>query len=368
MQMSEQKQSRTEVKTPPEPKLHRTLMEDLRTGNLPATLRQDLQETYKFYLDDERRDSLSDMGPFKRWMIATWWLLKSMFLKLSPTRRIMLVIGLVIALGGMPDQGGQILFGLLTVLFVLFLELKDKLLAQDELQAGRAVQLSLMPQRHPTLPGWESWLYSHPANDVGGDLVDFLYVERDRLGISLGDVAGKGLPAALLMAKLQATLRSLIPLADSLDALGKEVNRIFCRDGLPDRFASMVYLEVEAYSNTVRFLNAGHLPPLILRADGVDTLSRGTPALGLTPASRYREESVTLAFGDMLVLYSDGLVEARDEDGNFYDDRRLRRLLPHLRELSPEAAGARILAEIEAFIGEAPTTDDLSIVILKRTV
>jgi hypothetical protein len=365
--MPEPRKTTTEIPIAEEPKLHQTLMEDIRTGNLPATLRKDLQETYQFYLDEDRRESLQDMGAFKRWLIATWWLIKSMFLKLSPTRRIMLVVGLIIAIAGMPEQGGQILLGLMTVLFVLFLELKDKLLAQDELLAGRAVQLSLMPERHPSLPGWETWLFSRPANDVGGDMVDFLHVERNRLGLSLGDVAGKGLPAALLMAKLQATLRALVPLADSLDALGRETNRILCRDGLPDRFASLVHLEISGDSNKVRLLNAGHLPPLILREDRIETMPRGAPAFGLTPASRYEEHTVELEYGDMLVVYSDGLTEARDEQGDFYGERKLRRFLPHIRGLSPETAGARLLAEIETFVGEAKVTDDLSIILLKRT-
>jgi len=359
--------TQTETKTDDEPKLHKTLMEDLRTGNLPATLKRDLQDTYQFYLDEGHRESLQDMGNFKKWFMSTMWLIKSMFLKLSPTRRIILILGLVIALAGMPDQGGQILFGLLSVLFVLFLELKDKLLAQDELQAGRVVQLALMPEHHPTMPGWETWLYTRPANDVGGDLVDYIFVEKERMGLALGDVAGKGLPAALLMAKLQATLRSLVPLADSLDALGREVNRILCRDGLPDRFASLAYLEVTSHSDTVRLLNAGHLPPLILRADGIDTLKRGAPALGLTPASTYVEEVVEMTPGDMMVLFSDGLVEARDEHGSFYGDRQLRRFLTHIRALSTETAGARLLAEVDAFVGEARATDDLSIILLKRT-
>src|SRR5512138_3275825 len=96
---------------------------------------------------------------------------------------------------------------------VLMLELKDKLLARSELEAGRTVQLALMPDRPPVVPGWDIWLYSRSANDVGGDLVDYLQIDPQRLGVMLGDVAGKGLPAALLMAKLQATLRALVSTA-----------------------------------------------------------------------------------------------------------------------------------------------------------
>ncbi len=360
---------RIRVDAPPRetPKIRQTLMEDMRSSDLPTTLRKDLQETYQFYLDEDRRRHLAELGPLQRWALTAFWFSHSLFFKLTPNRRVLLVLGLLLAMIGMPDNGGQVLFGLVAVLLVLVLELKDKLVAQDELLAGRAVQLSLMPAENPSIPGWDTWIYTHPANDVGGDLVDYLHVDNRRLGLALGDVAGKGLPAALLMAKLQATVRALVPLADSLDALGDEINRIFVRDGLPNRFASLFYMEVEPDSGTVRFLNAGHLPPLVGRTDGVDTLSRGAPALGLTGKTRYREDQAELEQGDLLVLYSDGLTEARNEEGEFFGDTRLKRLIPRLRNLSASTAGARLLAEIEDFVGDAIRSDDLSVVILKRT-
>ena len=360
---------RLRVDQPPReaPKIRQTLMEDIRASDLPTTLRKDLKETYQFYLDEDRRRHLAELGPVQRWALTAFWFSHSLFFKLTPNRRVLLVLGLLLSMIGVPDNAVQMLLGFVAVLLVLVLELKDKLVAQDELLAGRAVQLSLMPAESPSIPGWETWIYTRPANDVGGDLVDFLHVDNSRLGLALGDVAGKGLPAALLMAKLQATVRALVPLADSLDVLGDEINRIFVRDGLPNRFASLFYMEVEPDSNTVRLLNAGHLPPLIGRADGVETLSRGAPALGLTDKSRYTEDRAELTRGDLLLLYSDGLTEARNEEGEFYGDAQLKRLIPRLRNLSASTAGARLLAEIDDFVGDAVPSDDLSIVILKRT-
>ncbi|MCH8962050.1 MAG: SpoIIE family protein phosphatase, partial [Bacteroidetes bacterium] len=146
---------------------------------------------------------------------------------------------------------------------------------------GRAVQFALMPKQHPTLPGWETWLFTRPAKEVGGDLVDYLAINEDRLGLALADVAGKGLGAAMFMAKLQSTLRAIAPNFERLSDLGAAVNQIFIRDGLPGRFISLVYLEIEPEAGQVRLLNAGHLPPLVVHADSIEEMPKGAPALGL---------------------------------------------------------------------------------------
>jgi len=125
--------------------------------------------------------------------------------------------------------------GFVILLVILLLELKDKLVATDELAVGRAVQIAMLPRDNPVVSGWEIWLYTHPANEVGGDLVDYIKMDSDRWGIAIGDVAGKGLGAAMLMSKLQATLRALAPGFQELSDLGSEVNRIIYRDGLRNR-------------------------------------------------------------------------------------------------------------------------------------
>ena len=134
------------------------------------------------------------------------------------------------------------------------------------------------------------WIHTHPANDVGGDLVDYLPVGEGRLGLSLGDVAGKGLGAALFMAKLQATLRALAPGRESIPALGAKLSGIFDRDGLPNRFTSLVYLEIASDSGEIRFLNAGHMPPLHLTAAGITELPRGGAALGILKQATFTEQ------------------------------------------------------------------------------
>jgi len=366
MIMTDTKTKHAEKPTEESRKIGKTLMEDIRSSDLPRTLRQDLQETYHFYLDDDSKAQLSGMGQFQRWMYTSFWLMKSLFLKLSPNRRVMLLIGLFLAVNGAMGDNLMVFAGFLVLLLVLVLELKDKLMAQDELTAGRTVQMALMPDENPALPGWETWLYTRPANDVGGDLVDYLRISGERLGLALGDVAGKGLPAALFMAKLQATLRAVAPGHQDLSELGTEINEIFRRDGLPNRFASLVYLEIKPDEDRVRVLNAGHLPPMIVHDGAVEELPRGAPALGLMAGAPYREQEALLSRGDLLLVCSDGITEARNQAGAFFGEERLKKLLRSLHNVSLETAGQRLLNEVDRFVGDARPSDDLSIVLLKR--
>ncbi|MFQ5627742.1 MAG: PP2C family protein-serine/threonine phosphatase [bacterium] len=357
-------------------KLGKTLREDFKRGDFRRTVRRDFKELKEFFLDDQRRDRLANMGWFKRWFFMFVWLLKSLFLKLTPARRLLLLAGVVLILisGSTGYQGEDVQFnsdsaiaGGLFILFVLMLELKDKLLAHQELETGRAVQRALMPEESPEMPGWSLWLFTRPANDVGGDLVDFQRMYNDRFGAALGDVAGKGLGAALFMARLQATLRALSPDFRSLAELGAKLNQIFYRDGLANKFASLVYLDFQSQSALVRVLNAGHFPPLVIKSDGtIEEMSKGAMALGISANAAYTEQEIALAGGDLLLIYSDGVTEARNTDGEFFGEQRLREMLPALTGMTPKQAGEIVLTEVDRFIDDARANDDLSLVVLKR--
>jgi sigma-B regulation protein RsbU (phosphoserine phosphatase) len=252
------------------------------------------------------------------------------------------------------------------ILFILMLELKDKLLAKEELEAGRAVQNALMPPRSPEVPGWRLWLYTRSANEVGGDLVDFVRIHDRRYGVAVGDVAGKGLRAALMTAKLQATLNALVSESSSLRTFIAKLNRIFCRDCLPNLFASLLFVEFRADSGKVRLVNAGHLPPLLVRGSNVTPLQKGGVALGLMPATRFTEQSLNLRKNDLLFIYSDGLTDAQNEAGEFFGEQRLLGLLSALKDSSADQIGEALITHVNRFMGEARAADDLSIAILKR--
>jgi serine phosphatase RsbU (regulator of sigma subunit) len=365
----------------PEPKLLHTLSRDVRDVavgvrrvGFRATIRRSFSELEGFYLSTHRQTRLAGMRPLRRWLFLSAWLLKSLILKLTPTRRVLLLIAFFLmwqsSLDITRDHFRLVvdvgLSGVVVLLMVLMLELKDKLLARTELEAGRTVQLALMPDRAPVLAGWDIWLYTRSANDVGGDLVDYLQIEPRKLGVMLGDVAGKGLPAALLMAKLQATLRALVSGAASLGALGDEVNRILCRDGLPNRFATLVYLEIAPGSGHVQLLNAGHMPPIAVRHSHVEEMPRGSMALGMMPAALFAGHEIELQPGEMLVVYSDGITEAMNASEEFFGEERLRAAVSLAPPVTAALAGANILAAVDTFVGDARVHDDMSLVILKH--
>jgi serine phosphatase RsbU (regulator of sigma subunit) len=372
----------SESGTPPEPPLLHTLGQDARhiwndvhrTG-LRRTVDRTFVDLKEFYLSDHTRDRLVGMRKSRRGIYLAGWLLKSLFLKLTPARRVLLALSFVLMwqATNLQSRGDTTeisihfpFLAIVTLLLILMLELKDKLLAREELEAGRFVQRALMPDRSPAIPGWDVWLFTRSANDVGGDLVDCLPVGEQRFGIVLGDVAGKGLPAALLMAKLQSTLRALATEENSLAELGHKMNRILCRDGLPNRFATMVYLDVGAGSGSVRMLNAGHPPPLVLRGAVLEELPNGSMALGMFSEAVFSEQRVDLADGNVLIVFSDGLTEAMSNNDEFFGDERLRARLPSLAGMSAEALGTRVVAAVDEFVGDRRPHDDLSLVVLRR--
>ncbi|GAB4379623.1 MAG: hypothetical protein Kow0042_29190 [Calditrichia bacterium] len=351
------------------PKFSKTVWEDFRRPDIRRSLRKDLREIKDFYLDSQRRERLQGMHRLKRWMLTSWWLLKEMFFRLTALRRVLFILGIVFILisGNTGEDSRNVAFiGATLLVIILMLELKDKLLARDELETGRRIQQALMPEPSPPVPGWDVWLFTRPANEVGGDLVDFMQINSDQYSISVGDVAGKGLGAALFMARLHATLHALLPDFQSLAELGSKINQIFYRDRMPDRFASLLSLQLESASGRIRILNAGHIPPLVVRRNALEELPKGSPALGLAATSFYQEQEVELNPGEFLIVYSDGITEARNEAQEFFGEQRLRDILKQATGLSAQELGEHIVESVDRFKGEGKAFDDLSLVVLKR--
>lgn len=357
-----------------EPKLRNTIKEDFKAGGFFRTLKRDFKELKEFYISEEKHRRLSEMNRVKYIFVFWWWILKSMILKLTPLRRIILIIGFILLLlpQDLSTNNKKVTISLETgylgcicIVFVLMLELKDKLLAHDELEAGRKIQNALMPEENPPFSGWSLMLFTRSANEVSGDLVDFISIEPNKAGMLLSDVAGKGLKAALLTTKLQATVRSFV--SDlALSKLVSKVNEIFYRDSLKNIFASLIYLEIEENSGTLKYANAGHLPPLLVNDSGIKELEKGDMALGLMKGVDYTEKVLELKSGDFFFAYSDGLTEARNESGFFYGSERMLNNLKDLRKYSSREIGKAILEDVDKFIGDNNTSDDLSLLIVKR--
>ncbi len=352
-----------------------TVLKDVQRGDFWKTLRRDLKEITEFYIDEEHRVNLNKKRKVFQWLFLSYNILKSLILKLTPTRRILLVLSLIFfsiqsdAL--VKDQVRlQINFqglGYLILLIILALELKDKLLARDEIEVGRKVQLALLPEKNPLIPGWDIFMMTRPANDIGGDLVDYLSLNNNRWALCLADVSGKGIGAALLMSKLQATIRAIAPSARSIKQFGEQLNTIFYRDCLNTSFASLLYFEIGKNAGQIRILNAGHLPPFIISGGKLIELPQGSAALGLQSKTSYEEQSVTLQTGDLMFVYSDGLIEAKNEKDEFYGENQLRQLINQFKSSSPRYIAEEILKAVAAFVGDRSYHDDLSMVIAKRT-
>lgn len=347
-----------------------TLRGDIERGDFFRTLGEEARELREFYIGEEKRTELKNMSPIRRWIVFSWWLLKSMFFKLTPARRILLTVGIVLSLSSTTTDGNnnaKLLAGIIALLLVLMLELKDKLLAHSELREGRAIQRAMQPDPSPAVQGWRIWLYTIPANEVCGDINDFFRFNGNLYGIATGDVAGKGLGAALLMAKIQALLRAFAPDIPGLEDLAAKINDILLRDRIPTRFASLLILQFAPESGLVRYLNAGHMPPLIVSQHGIADLGKGNAAIGLASGAGFKQKEFTLAPGDTLVLYSDGITEAENRNGESYGVERLQAACRTACNLEARAFGESLVAGVEAFVGECRRKDDISVVILQRT-
>lgn len=353
-----------------------TIKEDLKRGDFFSSLSLDWFELKDFFITEDRKVRMEKMSFFVRFFMIPYWLIKSLFLKLNPARRILLLIGFILILMTnsiqvRAEDAAQISFqtilpGVLVILFVLMLELKDKLLAKNQLEAGRTVQHAMMPDKNPVIPGWDIWIYSRPANDVGGDLIDYMKMEEKKHGLSIGDVSGKGLGAALFMVKLQSTLRAIISDYSSLEKFAAKLNNIFYRDTDKKNFASMIYLEAKDNCNEIRLVNCGHMPPMIIEGKSVIELPKTSPAIGLMDSAEFKEQKLRIESGSILLLYSDGLPEAKDEFGNFYGDERMRRYIPKISHLDATLFGEKLLDRIFSFIQAAPAHDDMSLIVLKK--
>ena len=350
------------------PRLRQTFLNDIKQGGFFTTLRREWKEIRDFYIDDERIEKLSDMGRLRRWLYFAFWLMKSLFLKLTPARRLLLLLAIIFSAQWNQTGAfsGNLFFAGLLLLFILMLELKDKLLAKEELDAGRSVQFALMPETMPRVAGWDIWLYSQPAREVGGDMVDCITVNANRYALALGDVAGKGLGAALFMARLQAVLRALAPDYEKPARLIEKINIIFHRDRMPNSFASLFYLELQPDSDMVKYVNAGHLPPIVLRQKIFKELEKGQPALGLMDHTKYTERSFRMKKGEILLVYSDGLSEAKTEQNEFFGERRIRDILGLYAHSSAQDIGRHLLLAVKQFINDSALSDDLSLLIVKK--
>ena len=240
---------------------------------------------------------------------------------------------------------------------------------QREQDEARLIQRALLPTTLPVLEGIRIAAMWNPASGFGGDCYDVIRFntgaagDPERVGVTIADVAGKGLPAALLMSNLQAAVRAFASDAATPQQVATSVNRLLCRNIAVGKFVTFCYLVIDRARGLVTFANAGHNPPLLVRGNGVaERLMTGGMVLGVMPDATYEQHEARIAAGDRLVLYTDGMIEAENGAGEDYGEMRLSEVAAANRHLTPQEMLDAIFADVSGFSNGA-FLDDATLIV-----
>jgi hypothetical protein len=355
------------------------ITEGLELSQLWKQFKSDAQASYRFYERDFGRKS---QAPHPNKVLNTiqefsWAVLE----KLSPARRVFLLVALIVLFfGGIGfhyvDHAGETrgfafdfrLYGGLMLFVLLMLEVADRVVMKRDLEIARDIQKWLLPANPPQVPGLTLAFATRPANTVAGDYYDVFPRPgfEDRYLIAVADVAGKSIPAALLMATFQASLKTLSVTPCSLEELVAGMNHYACtnsQEGL--RFTTAFIAEFEVASRALTYINAGHNVPILHRSAGVvERLTSGGLPLGILATARYNVGKIALQSGDRLTIFTDGLVEAENNLAEEFGEQRLLDILQTASAPTPHEMLSRIMAGLDAFVGETPQHDDVTCMLI----
>lgn len=250
----------------------------------------------------------------------------------------------------------------------LFKTAIEKQRMEDELKIAREIQQGLLPEKLPSIAQFDIAALTISSKEVGGDYYDVITRKKDEYVLAIGDVSGKGTPAALLMANVQAALRALVPLCSSVAETTGQINDLTCsntRGG--SRFITFFWGILDAQTRQFRYTNAGHNPPYVLRKNGMmEKLEEGGLILGIfKTVTPYAEASVTFLPGDVLVMYTDGVSEAMNQNNEQFTEERLEGVLKESTNLSAKEIIQKIQKELEIHTRATPQSDDITLLVLK---
>ena len=340
----------------------------------------DARSSYGFYGKDVDWEQLEKLPRWKRAFPLVRQFFWALMNKLTPARRVLLLVALVMLLfsGVKVHQGDQSVgvnldfVAALLFLFLLSLELADKVIMKRDLEIAREIQTWLVPSEPPAIPNAEVAFWTRAQNSVAGDYYDAFYPLADaaaggKLMLVVADVAGKSVPAALLMATLQASLRTLASEGLPLTLLAIRLNRYACEHSLGgQRFTTAVLAEYEPATGKLAYVNAGHNSPIIRRANGqTERLESGGLPLGITLGATFVTSEVALQSGDTLVLFTDGVVEAFNSAGEEFSDARWLDLVRNLPALSASDSLQSLMKSVENFVGQTHQSDDITCLLLR---
>lgn len=350
----------------------------VRPRELPGLWRRDWKRAYGIITRDHP-DEEEPKGWFRRW----WYRTKTLFLEftyqLSPPRRVLFAICLLLAVAGLQTEnievGGEtietwedpiLLFvSVVGLVFLLVLELADRIQVRDELEVARQLQHDLLPRSAPPVDGYRFVFSYRSANTVGGDYYEFLPLPDGRVALAVGDASGHGIAAAMLMAISNATLRLAVDTDPSPLAVAEMMNRALVGTGGPRAFLTLFYALLEPAGGRFEYVCAGHPFPLLRRGGGeVVKLGSGAFPLGLRSRLELASAGNEMRPGDLLLLYTDGIPEALDEQGEAFGFDRLQSSLQ--TGGSAQEVHDRIVAEVERFEDRGEHDDDRSLVVIAR--
>jgi sigma-B regulation protein RsbU (phosphoserine phosphatase) len=249
----------------------------------------------------------------------------------------------------------------------LFKEAVEKQRMESELDIAREIQRGLLPKVIPVIQGFDAAALTIPSRQVGGDYYDVIALEGGNYAFAIGDVSGKGTPASLLMASVQATVRALAHFPGSLSDLTVRINHLICENTSGGRFITFFWGILNPTTREFRYVNAGHNLPFLMRSDGsIDRLGEGGIILGVLQSGvAYREGSTSLHPGDTLLMFTDGISEAMDKNGIDYTEERIHTFLFEIRNHTASEMIEAIREEISKYTSGAPQSDDITLLVLK---
>jgi len=236
---------------------------------------------------------------------------------------------------------------------------------QRQLQLAGEVQRRMLPDRPPRRPGLDIGYVYEPCFAVGGDFYDFIELSPTTLALTIADVAGKGVPASLQMACLRASLRAFAGQPGEIQQTISRLNRSFCRDTLISEFVTLFYGVLDVRNQTLTYVNAGHNPPLLIRQRQVIPLPASGMAVGVDPQADYRHRTLPIRPGDVMVLYTDGLIDAMTFDGRQFGRKRLTQSIFRYIDQDAQHLANNMLWDVRRFVGLATQNDDMSLVVVK---
>ncbi|MBI4535409.1 MAG: SpoIIE family protein phosphatase [Ignavibacteriae bacterium] len=249
----------------------------------------------------------------------------------------------------------------------LFKEAIEKQKLEDELLIAREIQKGLLPNELPTIAGIDIAATNVSSKQVGGDYYDVIPISDGRYVIAIGDVSGKGTPAALLMANIQATIRALVPFNLPLNDLTQRVNDLMCENTGGDRFVTFFWGIIDVTSMSLSYVNAGHNYPYLIHGDGsVERLSKGGMILGVMKTLvPYEEATVDLRSGDILILFTDGVSEAMSKDSEEYGEQRMEAAVHAHTDGTAQSIISAVHEDIQCFTAGGPQSDDITMMVVK---